>query len=70
MKHVRKSLAAVALFGLAPLVGCDQGIDDASTETPTPDTTRQPPPVDTTEPARDPPPIEDPGGLEDPTSGG
>lgn len=70
MKHARKTLVAVALFGLAPLVGCDQGIDDASTETDTtPDTTRQPPPADTTEPPP-PPPAEDPGGIDDPASGG
>lgn len=71
MKYPRKTLAAVALFGLAPLVGCDQGgVEDAST--PGQDTTRQP---DTTQPPpdRQPPPREptdpDPGGIEDPSGG-
>jgi len=69
VKHARKTLAAVALFGLAPLVGCDQnGVDDASTPR---DTTRQP---DTTQPPpdREPPPAQpaDPGGIEDQSTGG
>lgn len=73
MKYPRKTLAAVALFGLAPLIGCDQaGVDDASTpDDVTPgDTTREP---DTTQtPDREPPPAEptDPGGIEDQSTGG
>ena len=67
MKHARKTVAALALFALAPLVGCDQGgqVEDASapdTAT-TPDTTRQPPPRDTP-----PPPPEEPG-IDDPSGG-
>jgi hypothetical protein len=69
VKHARKTLAAVALFGLAPLVGCDQnGIEDAST---TEGTTQQPP-RDTTPPPpeREPPPAPEPGGIDDPSAGG
>jgi hypothetical protein len=77
VKHTRKTLVAVGLFGLAPLalspmVGCDQnGVEDASSPdgarmpdaSRTPDATRTP---DTTRPAdttRDPAP---PAGVEDP----
>lgn len=68
MRHARKTLAAVALFGLAPLVGCDQGVEDAGT--PGADAPRQQPPADQPPAQQEPDGMGDPGGIEDPTTGG
>lgn len=68
MKHTRKILAAAGLFALAPLVGCDQGVEDASSpDGATGTQTQQPPPADTT---GEPPPAEEPGEIEDQSIGG
>lgn len=69
MKHTRKIIAAAGLFALAPLVGCDQGVEDASAPDGATGTQTTPPPADTTQP----PATEDPtteGEIEDQSAGG
>lgn len=73
MKHTRKIIAAAGLFALAPLVGCDQGVEDASAPDGATGTQTTPPPADTTQeppPATEDPTTEGGGEIEDQSAGG